>query len=170
MATENGEKELHACTGAILFSPLQRRSPSTEQIVPEQHVQTKLLLQDAPKQNTVEHVGRKTPLMSKRYVYHNPTKDTYDIFLLPEAASIAHQARCVYIRTTGLHVKELTKLFVLKADECIVLCGGVSVAEMCRKNGKHVCVGVESGDWFRDEKKKNPANGEYQTLCNYTTF
>jgi hypothetical protein len=103
--------------------------------------------------------------MSKRYVYHNPTKDTYDIFLIPEEASVTHQARSVYIRTTGLHVKELTKLFVLKADECFVLYGQVSLAEMCRK---HVCVGRESSDWFRDEKKKNPANGEYQTLYNYT--
>ena len=104
--------------------------------------------------------------MSKRYVYHNPTKNTYDIFLIPEEARVTHQARSVYIRTTGLHVKELTKLFVLKADECFVLYGQVSLEEMCRKQGKHVCVGLESGDWFRNEKKKNPANGEYLTIYN----
>jgi hypothetical protein len=107
-------------------------------------------------------------LQSKRYVFHNSTKDTYDIFLLPEEARVVHLARSVYIRTTGLHVTELTKLFVLKADECIVCYGEVSLNEMCQKHGKHVCVGVESGDWFRNEKKNNPANGEYGSLSRYT--
>jgi hypothetical protein len=106
--------------------------------------------------------------LAKRYVYHNPTNNTYDIFLIPDEASLTHQKRSIYIRTTGLHVKELTKLSVLKPDECFVLCGQTSLEEMCRKQGKHVCVRVESGDWFRDEKKNNPANGEYQTIYNYT--
>jgi hypothetical protein len=154
------EKKPHSCAGAIILSKCIIDCP--EQIVPENPSSAQL--------NPEKHIWRKTPLLSQRYVYHNGTKGTYDIFLLPETASIKHQARCVYIRTMGLHVKELTKLFTLQPDECIVLCGGVSVAEMCRKNGKHVCVGVENGDWFRDEQTKNPANGEYRTLHNHTTF
>jgi hypothetical protein len=104
-------------------------------------------------------------LLAKRYVYHNNSNVVYNIFLTPQQEKITQRKENdVYIRVTGNHVQAITKLFLLQPDECIVLCGGVSVEEMCARKGTHVCVTGASGDWFRDEKKKNPAHGEYITF------
>ena len=102
-------------------------------------------------------------LVAKRYVYHNCTDMTRNVFLAPQQEQISRNENDIYIRTTGEHVLEITKLFPLKPDECLVFCGGVSVSEMCRK-GEHRCVTVATGDWFRHEKKNYPSNGEYVTL------
>jgi hypothetical protein len=104
-------------------------------------------------------------LRAKRYVYHNNSNVVYNIFLVPQQEEITQRKENdMYIRTTGDHVLVITKLFLLQPDECLVFCGGVSVGEMCREKGVHVCVTGASGDWFRNEKKNNPANGEYMTL------